>query len=377
MGADIRRISLYFVLESQQVNFTLSSYGNLQIFHRSSHQIPVFYDLRSLPRTDITGKMSNLSRSQNRYTRFENTRWVPSYHAGPTHAIKSEYGTSSQSMNGIPTIPSQRHSNHEPSDAYVNYAQLSQLLDHSLQSPQFPLSHQMAQFQPSSQTSELSIGNQVPQLPYPPTARTPLPQPPYLEESSRPSGETPFYVNAKQFERILKRRVARQRVEEGLGCTPGSRRSYLHESRHKHVIRRPRGPGGRFLNKDELERPKKEVQTGTIVRCQIPETRTGPNTNHVKEESADLVAGMPTNDGRGERREEARNGSRDKEPHQPEAWQTSITLSQSQVHAKGSNHISRAMTTSFCGAAELEELHRRFPTRTAADVQRTERNCCQ
>lgn len=263
--------------------------------------------------------MSNLSCSQDRYTRFENTRWVPSYHAGPTHAIKLEHGTSSQSMNRIPTVPSLRHSNHEPSTAYVNYAQPTQLLYHSLQSSQFPLSHQMAQFQPSSQTSKLSTGNQMPQLPYPPTARTPLPQPPYLEESSRPSEETPVYVNAKQFERILKRRVARQRLKEGLGYTLGSRRSYLHESRHKHAIRRPRGPRGRFLNKDKLERPKKEVQTGTTVRYQIPETRTGPNTNHMKEESADSVAGVPTNDERGERREEARNGSRDKEPHQPEA----------------------------------------------------------
>lgn len=279
-------------------------------------------------------------------------------------------------MNRIPTVPSQRHSNHQSTDAYVNYAQPTQFLYHAPQGPRFPPSHQTAQFQPSSQTPELSTWNQMPQLPYPPTARTPLPQPPCLEESSRPSEETPLYVNAKQFERILKRRVARQRLEERLRRTPGNRRSYLHESRHKHAIRRPRGPGGRFLSKDELERQEKEVQTGTTVRYQIPETRTEPNTNHVKEESADSVADVPTKDKRGKRREEARNGSRDKEPHEPEAWQTFNTLSQSQVHAKGSNHISRAMTTSFCGAAELEELHKRFPTRAAADVQRTERNCC-
>ena len=82
-----------------------------------------------------------------------------------------------------------------------------------------------------------------------------LSEPPYLEEGSRPSEETPLYVNAKQFERMLKRRLTGQRLEERLGCTPGRRRPYCHESRHKHAIRRLRGPGGRFLTKDELERP--------------------------------------------------------------------------------------------------------------------------
>ena len=92
----------------------------------------------------------------------------------------------------------------------------------------------------------------------------------------------PTYVNAKQYHRIIKRREARRKLDEfylkkrkqvredrakdagmkrsraegtespGSEGPDGGRRPYIHESRHKHAMKRPRGPGGRFLTKDEL-----------------------------------------------------------------------------------------------------------------------------
>ncbi|RAL04587.1 transcription activator HAP2 [Aspergillus ibericus CBS 121593] len=110
-----------------------------------------------------------------------------------------------------------------------------------------------------------------------PPSMPPPPQPPVQQSQPSPdmvagaAEESPLYVNAKQFHRILKRRVARQKLEEQLRLTSKGRKPYLHESRHNHAMRRPRGPGGRFLTADEVAAMEKKQGTSVTTGHEAPD----------------------------------------------------------------------------------------------------------
>ncbi|RLN56107.1 hypothetical protein BBJ28_00002414 [Nothophytophthora sp. Chile5] len=77
--------------------------------------------------------------------------------------------------------------------------------------------------------------------------------------------EEPVYVNAKQYHRIMIRRQQRAKLEAKLGSAR-QRKAYLHDSRHKHAMRRPRGPGGRFLTRAEIAM----IKDGTLRLEDLP-----------------------------------------------------------------------------------------------------------
>ncbi|XP_057805323.1 nuclear transcription factor Y subunit A-10-like isoform X4 [Salvia miltiorrhiza] len=71
----------------------------------------------------------------------------------------------------------------------------------------------------------------------------------------------PIYVNAKQYNAIMRRRRSRAKAESK-NQDMKSRKPYMHLSRHLHAVRRHRGSGGRFLSAKSEDKTKAAGKRG-------------------------------------------------------------------------------------------------------------------